>query len=94
LEEGGVLADLRALVYRSIQTLVSSGAPQFGECSNVFTAEPGTCEVRKKQRDEVGFGALGSSSWCCLFVVVVVVAVAVGSERCFALKGAIESHAT
>ena len=54
----------KALIYRSIQAFLSSGAPQHGACSNVFTAEPGTCEVRKKQRDEVGHMQLDIvSSW-------------------------------
>ena len=64
--EASVLADLRAAIYRSIQTMLSS-APQKtqGEgCANVFTAEPGTCEVRQKQKNEHGHATLDiTSSW-------------------------------
>lgn len=65
LEPGSALADLRAAIYRSIQAMLSSAPTSAGEgCSNVFTAEPGTCEVRQQQKDEVGHVTLDiTSSW-------------------------------
>ena len=49
LEAGSALSDLRALIYRSIQTYASSAPSIQGEgCSNVFTSLPGTCSVRRE----------------------------------------------
>ena len=53
LEAGSALSDLRALIYRSIQTYASSAPSTQGEgCSNVFTASQDTCSVRRQLLDE------------------------------------------
>lgn len=65
IEPSSVLSDLRAAIYRSIQAMLSSAPPTRGEgCANVFTAEPGTCEVRQRQKDKHGHATLDiTSAW-------------------------------